>query len=485
MKVAASFEIEQLDAYRWLLKRGAGMLTDGLVYADRKLFAAIEKERSLQQVANVACLPGIVGCSMAMPDIHWGYGFPIGGVAAFDMDEGVVSPGGVGYDINCGVRLMATRIEAADLDAADIKALVVALFRNIPSGVGSSRTDHKVSRPELRQVLKDGAAWAVARGFGSPSDLERSEEGGCVPWADPDAVSDRALDRGKKQLGTLGSGNHFVELGVVDKVFDPLAARVFGLFEGQLTVFVHTGSRGLGHQVCDDYLRLLVRSSAKYRIDLPDRQLCCAPVRSPEGRRYLGAMGAAANFAFANRQLITHWVRQTFETFFNRSAPQLGLSLVYDVCHNMAKIEQHRVNGVVRRLCVHRKGATRAFGPGHREVPAVYRSVGQPVLIPGDMGRYSYVLAGNQRALEETFGSTCHGAGRLLSRTQAIKAARGRCVARELLERGVFAQSAGKSTLKEEMPEAYKDVNEVVEVVHEAGISRRVARLRPLGVVKG
>lgn len=485
MKPFSPLEIDQLDPCRWRVKRQGAMRTDGLVFADAALFADIQRDQSLQQVANVACLPGIVGYSMAMPDIHWGYGFPIGGVAAFDLDQGVVSPGGVGYDINCGVRLLGTRLHARDFAGKDLESLVNALFRNIPSGVGSSRKDLKLSRQELRQVLRDGAAWAVAGGFGVRADLDRIEEGGRIPWADPEAVSDKACNRGAGQLGTLGSGNHFVELGAVDQVYDPVVAAAFGLFADQLTVLIHTGSRGLGHQVCDDFLRLLLKSGQRRQIELPDRQLCCAPIRSGEGQAYLAAMGAAANFAFANRQLITHWVRETFQNHFRSSWEQLGLGLVYDVCHNMAKIERHALAGQEQSLCVHRKGATRAFAAGRPELPEVYRAVGQPVLIPGDMGRSSYVLVGTARAMAETFGSSCHGAGRRLSRQQAIRLARGRSIFDELKARGIYVQSAGKATLSEEMPEAYKDVSAVVEVVERAGIGRKVARLRPLGVMKG
>ncbi len=485
MAAKGRWTLEKVDSWRWKIPRREGMKTDGLIYASEKMIRSIQEEQTVQQVANVACLPGIVGYSMAMPDIHWGYGFPIGGVAAFSVDRGIVSPGGVGYDINCGVRLMTTQLTADDVAGEKIRDLVSALFRNIPSGVGSARKDLKLKNAELDRVLLKGAQWAVEHGFGEPSDLEKIEEGGCIPWADPSKVSAKARDRGRSQLGTLGSGNHFVEVGVVEQIYDRDVAEVFGLFPGQLTVFVHTGSRGLGHQVCDDYIRILLKSASKYGIALPDKQLCCAPVDSPEGRDYLGAMGAAANFAFANRQMITHWVRETFEQFFGCSAERLGLRLLYDVCHNMAKIEEHEVEGRRMKLCVHRKGATRAFAAGHPVLPPVYRSVGQPVLIPGDMGRYSYVLVGTQRAMEETFGSTCHGAGRVLSRHQAMRSAKGRSIAQELEARGVYVTAAGKATLKEEMPEAYKDVSDVVAVVEQAGISRPVARLRPLGVMKG
>jgi tRNA-splicing ligase RtcB len=485
MEKIGEIKVEQVDPYRWKVRRQGNMRTDGLVYASPKMLKAIRQEQSLQQVANVACLPGIVGYSMAMPDIHWGYGFPIGGVAAFDMEKGIISPGGVGYDINCGVRLVKTRLSHEDVSEDDIKRLVSGLFANIPSGVGSSRKDFKLSDAELKKVLRSGAEWAVSKGFGEPGDLEKIEEGGRISWADPDKVSKKALSRGKSQLGTLGSGNHFVEIGMVDEIYDAEIANVFGLFQGQLTIFVHTGSRGLGHQVCEDSIHVLLGTSKKYNFDLPDRQLCCAPVQSKEGQDYLAAMGAAANFAFANRQMIYHWIRETFESLFGQSAEQLGFSLLYDVCHNMAKIETHEVEGKPTRLCVHRKGATRAFAPGHPQVSSIYKSVGQPVLIPGDMGRYSYVLVGTEQAMKETFGSTCHGAGRLLSRKQALKTTKGRSISRELEDQGIFVRSASKSTLHEETPEAYKDVSDVVEVVHQADISRKIARLKPFGVMKG
>jgi tRNA-splicing ligase RtcB len=366
-----------------------------------------------------------------------------------------------------------------------IREVVETLFHNIPSGVGSKRKDLKLSREELRRVLSKGASWAVTAGFGYQEDLEHIEERGCIQGADPDQVSDKALERGKGQLGTLGSGNHFVEVGYVDEIYDEKAARALGLYVDQVTIIVHTGSRGLGHQVCDDYIKILMKSTQKYGIELPDRQLCCAPVDSPEGRQYLAAMASAANYAFANRQLIFHWVRETFEQVFRTSADRLGLRLIYDVCHNIAKWETHTVNGRGMRLCVHRKGATRAFPPGHPDIPAAYREVGQPVLIPGDMGRYSYVLVGTEGAMAETFGSTCHGAGRVMSRHQAIKVARGRGIIRELENRGIIVRSAGKETVQEEIPEAYKDVSQVVDVVHGAGISKKVARLRPMGVIKG
>jgi tRNA-splicing ligase RtcB len=366
-----------------------------------------------------------------------------------------------------------------------MKELVDVLFLNIPSGVGSHRKDLKLGSNEQRKVLVKGARWAAENGFGSQQDLEHIEEGGCIEGANPDRVSDRAMERGRGQLGTLGSGNHFVEVGYVAEIFDEQAAQVLGLWKDQVTVFVHTGSRGFGHQVCDDYIRVMMNAARKYKIDLPDAQLCCAPLSSAEGQQYLEAMACAANFAFANRQMITHWVRETFEQVFRKGPRDLKLDLIYDVCHNIAKLEHHTVDGKKKKLCVHRKGATRAFPPNHRDVPEDYRSIGQPVLIPGDMGRCSYVLVGTERAMEETFGSTCHGAGRVMSRHQAIKAAKGRAITRELEDKGIIVRGASRGTVVEEMPDAYKDINDVVNVVHQAGISRKVVKLVPMGVIKG
>ena len=379
---------------------------------------------------------------------------------------------------------MRSGLSRADIQGR-IRELVEVLFINIPSGVGSHRKDLKLNREEERRVLKKGARWAVEKGFGSAEDLEHIEEQGCIEGADPDHVSERAMERGKAQLGTLGSGNHFVEVGYVAEVFDEVVARALGLWKDQVTVIVHTGSRGLGHQVCDDYIRVMMNAARKYQIELPDPQLCCAPVSSPEGKQYLEAMACAANFAFTNRQMITHWVRETFEQVFHKGPRDLKLDLIYDVCHNIAKIETHTVNGKKTKLCIHRKGATRAFPPNHRDIPSDYQSIGQPVLIPGDMGRCSYVLVGTERAMEETFGSTCHGAGRLMSRHQAIKVAKGRAVVRELEDKGIIVKGASRGTIVEEISEAYKDVNDVVNVVHHAGISRKVAKLVPMGVIKG
>jgi tRNA-splicing ligase RtcB len=478
-------QLERLDATRVRIPRHDGMRVDGIVYADETLMADIEGDQSLQQVKNVAHLPGIVGASMAMPDIHWGYGFPIGGVAATDADrDGVVSPGGVGYDINCGVRLLRSTLTRDEVTPR-LQTVIAQMFQHVPTGVGAHRRDLHLSSADLRGVLANGAAWAVKRGFGRDGDLDCIEEGGRLEAADPDLVSPRARERGQMQLGTLGSGNHFAEVQYVSEIYDEAVAQAFGLFRDQITVMIHSGSRGLGHQVCDDHLRVMVGAARKYGIDLPDRQLCCAPAGSPEGTAYLAAMSAAANFAFANRQVMAHWVRESMAAALGIAPDRTGLSLVYDVCHNIAKFETFELEGRARRLLVHRKGATRAYPAGHPKTPAIYRHVGQPVLIPGDMGRYSYVLVGTTRALQETFGSTCHGAGRIMSRAEAKRTSRGRHLVSDLERRGVVIMAAGMATVAEEMPEAYKDVAQVVEVVHAAGLSTRVAQLRPIGVIKG
>ncbi|HXT19212.1 MAG TPA: RtcB family protein, partial [Thermoanaerobaculia bacterium] len=423
--------------------------------------------------------------SLAMPDIHWGYGFPIGGVAATDADEGVISPGGVGYDINCGVRLLRSDLRRADLDGGALREVVKQMYRSIPTGVGEGRRDLRLSGDDLAGVLRDGAAWAVDRGMGFKRDLQVLEENGSLPQAEASQVSPRARQRGGPQLGTLGSGNHFAEVQRVAEIYDERAARAFGILRDQVTVMIHSGSRGLGHQVCTDHLKGMLAAADRYGIELPDRQLACAPLASPEGKRYLGAMAAAANFAFANRQVMTHFVRESFAKATGTPVERLEIEVVYDVCHNIAKMETFDVDGKRQRACVHRKGATRAYPPGHADVPHAYREVGQPVLIPGDMGRYSYVLAGTQKAYEQTFGSSCHGAGRRLSRGEAKRQARGRRIVDELAEKGVVVMAAGMATVAEEMPEAYKDVADVVEVVATAGIARKVARLEPIGVIKG
>jgi tRNA-splicing ligase RtcB len=472
-----------MDEYRWEVPRVGAMRVPGIIYSSNRLMKAVGQDESPKQVANVAQLPGIVKCSLAMPDMHWGYGFPIGGVAAFDVNGGVISPGGVGYDINCGCRLMMTNLRHEEI-LPHLAKVVNALFQHVPSGVGSKGA-LKLSRSEEKRVLVEGARWAVKNGYGSQGDLESMEDGGCLPGADPEAVSERALERGKDQVGTLGSGNHFLEVEVVEKIFDHDVASALGIEEGQVAVMVHSGSRGLGHQVCDDYLAKLVKHVDKLGLKLPDRQLACAYIQSPEGQQYLAAMACAANYAWANRQMLMHWTGEALERALGLSPRALGMRLVYDVCHNIAKIEEHIVDGKKMSLCVHRKGATRAFPPGHPALPAKYRKTGQPVLIPGDMGTGSYVLAGTQKAMEETFGSTCHGAGRVMSRAAAMKASRGRSISREMEDRGVLVMAAAKGTLAEEMPEAYKDIDEVVNVVHGAGLSRKVARLRAIGCIKG
>jgi tRNA-splicing ligase RtcB len=444
----------------------------------------LKNDESVKQVVNVAQLPGIQKYSLAMPDIHWGYGFPIGGVAATDMQEGVISPGGVGYDINCGVRLVRTSLTRPDIEGR-LKNLIDRLFQDVPTGVGSSGAIRKLPPKEVKKILMKGSGWAIENGFGGPEDLEYTEENGCLPQADPEMVSARAVERGQDQAGTLGSGNHFLEIQVVDQIFDAAVADVFGLFEGQITLSIHTGSRGLGYQVCDDYLKILVKKMSQYGLNLPDRQLACAPLQSPEGRNYLGAMAAAANFAWNNRQIIMDLARKSILKTFNMATSNLGFRLVYDVCHNVAKIEEHDIDGKKKQVCVHRKGATRAFAPGSKQIPERYRATGQPVLIPGDMGRYSFVAVGTGDAMSQTFGSTCHGAGRVQSRKQALKAGKGKDLIGELTRQGIVIQARGMKTIAEEMPYVYKDVADVIEVMHRAGISRKVARLRPLGVIKG
>ncbi len=472
----------KIDKWRWEIPRTGGMRVPGLLYTSEKLMKGMGTDEGPKQVANVAHLPGIVRASLAMPDMHWGYGFPIGGVAAFDMDEGVVSPGGVGYDINCGCRLVTTRLRHEEIRDR-MRELVAALFEHIPSGVGS-RGPLKLSPKEERQAMVEGAAWAVRQGYGEAADLETTEDGGAMAGADPATVSERALERGRDQLGTLGSGNHFVEVEVVEEVFDDKIAAAFGLFPDQTCVLIHTGSRGFGYQVCDDYLVSMVKHLDEIG-PLPDRQLACARLNSAPGREYLAAMACAANYAWANRQILMHRTREVFERTLGKGPRELGMRLLYDVCHNIAKVEKLPLNGEPTRLCVHRKGATRAFPPGHPSVPQAYRGVGQPVLIPGDMGTGSYVLAGTDQAFQESFGSTCHGAGRVMSRKRAVKASRGRSILKEMEARGVIVMSPAKGTLMEEIPEAYKDLDDVIEVVQGAGLSKRVARLRAVGCIKG
>lgn len=478
-------EIVRVDPYRWLIPRQGKMRVDGLIFADEGLMRHIRRDDAVKQVANVAQLPGIVGRSIGMPDIHRGYGFAIGGVAAFDPAEGgVISPGGVGYDINCGVRLLSSTLPAKDVRRR-LPAIMDRLFATIPAGVGKGYKKFVLGGDEIRSILTRGAGWAVENGFGTPRDLTRIEDGGAMAGADPDRVSDRAIQRGRDQVGTVGSGNHFIEVGEVEEVYDLEAARRLGLEEGLTTVFIHSGSRGLGYQVCDDYLDVMLRASKRCGFELPDRQLAFAPLDSPESEAYLGAMKAAANYAFANRQMMGHRVREAFGTVLGASGEVPEMGLVYDVAHNIAKFETHLVHGQEKTLCVHRKGATRAFPPGHPDVPSEYREMGQPVFIPGDMGRYSYVLLGTEGAYAETFGSTCHGAGRKMSRRQAKKEARARNLRDEFEELGIEVRASSFGTVAEEIPDAYKDVADVVNVVDRAGIGRKVARLKPMGVLKG
>ncbi|MBW2513745.1 MAG: RtcB family protein [Deltaproteobacteria bacterium] len=476
-------ELKQLSPYKWELPKTGKMRVPGIIYAERDMLEGKEHNEPLKQVANVATLPGIVKGSLVMPDMHWGYGFPIGGVAAFDWETGVISPGGVGYDINCGVRMATTALEKTDV-LPRLEALVTQLYQQIPSGLGSTGPI-KLSVKEEKQVLREGSRWAVGRGYGENRDIAHTEDAGCMTNADPDIISTRALERGRKQLGTLGSGNHFLEVGVVDKVFDLKVAQAFGLFQGQVTLLLHSGSRVFGYQVCDDYIRQMNQHVNEIGIDLPDRQLACAMIQSKQGQLYFNAMACAANYAWANRQILMHRCHEVFQHALGVSPKNLDMKLVYDVSHNIAKKETHVVAGEKRVLCVHRKGATRSFPPNHEALCKAHLSTGQPILVPGDMGTASYVLVGTETAMMETFGSTCHGAGRVLSRTAAKKRSRGRSIQRELADKGIMVRWTGRSTLAEEMPDAYKDISKVVGVVHSAGISRKVARLRPLAVVKG
>ncbi len=472
---------ERVDEYRYRLPASSkkGMRIDGMVYADAELLRQIASDQTPEQIANVATLPGLVGMSLAMPDAHQGYGFCIGGVAAADLESGIVSAGGVGFDINCGVRLLAVNADPEDI-RAKLATLLNQLFRDIPCGTGS-KGPVGLNEKELDEVLTDGARWAVRRSYGEDNDLARIEEFGCLPGAAPGSVSSRAKERGQRQLGTLGSGNHFLEIQEVKEIYDDATARVFGVRKGQIVVLIHTGSRGLGHQVCTDYLDLMDGSMKKYGINVVDRQLACVPIASHEGESYLRAMGAAANFAFANRQMMTHGVRQVFRRVMGTD----DIQVVYDVCHNIAKKEEHRVNGRRTTVLVHRKGATRAFPKGHPVLPDDLRGVGQPVLIPGSMGTESYILVGTERAMAETFGSSCHGAGRAMSRTQAKRDTSPEALLEEMKRRGILVRGQSRSGLTEEKPDAYKNVNKVVDVVQGAGIASKVARLVPLAVMKG
>jgi tRNA-splicing ligase RtcB len=475
--------LERIDEVRWRIPQTGAMRVEGRIYADDVLMQTLARDPAVTQVANVATLPGIVGAALAMPDIHWGYGFPIGGVAAFDPDlGGIVSPGGVGYDINCGVRLHRTALSADELFAAR-DAVADAIQLAVPAGIGVGKRDHNL--PGLDDILAEGPRVFLQRGWIGHDELPSIEDGGRIADAEPDLVSKRARERGLPQLGTLGSGNHFLELDRVAEVYDPVLAEAFGLVEGGVTMLVHSGSRGLGHAVCEETLPAMMKSAKREGYTLVDKQLACAPLGSVDADRYLRVMAAAANFAFANRALIAHRALNALAKTLGRSRQSLGASLLYDVCHNIAKYEEHLVDGRRKKLCVHRKGATRAFGPGHPSLPERYQHTGQPVIIPGDMGRYSYVLAGLQGAMDETFGSACHGAGRLLSRSDAKQRSTGSQVVKSLKEKGIALRAASVNAVVEEMPDAYKDVADVVRVIERAGVAKRVARLEPMIVVKG
>jgi tRNA-splicing ligase RtcB len=479
--------LEQVDETCWRIPKGykPGMRVDGLIFTNERLMEQLKKDQAPEQVANVATLPGIQYASLAMPDIHWGYGFCIGGVCATDPKEGgVISPGGVGYDINCGVRLVRSNLFYREVKM-HLKQLVDQLFRDVPTGVGKTGR-FSFNPKELKQLMSEGPSYLKSRGLATQGDIDHTEAMGRLDGAQPDNVSDRALSRGEEQCGTLGSGNHFLEVQVVDHVFDEDAASVMGLEKDIVCVMIHSGSRGLGYQVCDDSLAMLRKAPEKYGIALPDRQLACAPADSPEGEHYIGTMRAAAHFAWCNRQLLMQQARESFARIFGRSWQELQMNLVYDVCHNIAKFEEHTVNGQKKKVWVHRKGATRAFPPHHPELPSMYRAIGQPVIIPGDMGRASWVLVGQPGSMEKTFGTTCHGAGRAMSRTAAVKDAGGRNIGKELEQKfGVIARAQSRRGLAEEQPRAYKNVDDVVEVVHQAGLSKKVARMRPIGVIKG
>lgn len=478
--------LQKLDEWRFLLPKTfkEGMRTEGLIYADEQMIEHIVADNAHIQVANVACLPGIVGRSLAMPDIHLGYGFAIGGVAAFDPEAGgIISPGGVGYDINCGCRVLRTDLTYNEIKDK-IERITDKLASEVPSGVGSVGPI-SLSSKQLDQVLVEGSKWAVRNGYGIEDDVLHTEENGSMEGADTSKVSSHAKDRGSDQLGTLGSGNHFLEVQKVEEIYDEKVAQAFGIFKDQITIMVHSGSRGLGHQVCTDYIKTMQGALQKYNITVPDRQLCCAPINSPEGLDYFGAMAGAANYAWCNRQLLMHWTRDSFSKVLGASPGKLGIKLIYDVAHNIAKKEMHKVDGKEKMLCVHRKGATRSFPAGRPEIPEDYKDVGQPVLIPGDMGRYSYILVGTERSMQETWGSVCHGAGRMMSRAAATRQMSVAGLLKELEEAGVIVRAASKKGLVEEAPEAYKDVREVVNIVDQAGLARKVAKMKPLGVVKG
>lgn len=479
------YKVNKISDYKWEIPKGQkeGMKVPCIIFANEDLLIKADQDNALEQVVNVATLPGVVKASFAMPDIHWGYGFPIGGVAAMDMETGVISPGGVGFDISCGVRMLKTNLTKDDLMPV-MEKLMYELNRNVPKGVGVGGK-LRLSKDELSKLVTQGVDWAIKKGYGWSEDKLYVEDRGRMPDANPNKVSFKAFKRGQSQVGTLGAGNHYLEIQVVDRVFNEKLAEVFDLEEGQITVMIHCGSRGFGHQVCSDYIEVMRRVVARERYKLPDRQLGCAPINSKEGRDYYQAMSCAANYAVTNRHVIGHWVRENFERIFNKSAEKLGMNMIYDVSHNIAKFEKHKFDDKEKMLCVHRKGATRAFGPGHPDLPEKYKSYGQPVIIGGTMGTASYLLIGTEKSMKESFGSTCHGAGRVMSRGKAKRSFRGDALKRELESGGIKIISDHMSGLAEEAPKAYKDVNEIVDVTHNVGISTKVVRLKPLGVLKG
>ena len=475
--------MKKISQYIYEIPKENGMKVPARIFISPKLIKHIEKDESITQLKNVAKLPGILSFAIAMPDIHSGYGFPIGGVGAFDLKDGIISPGGVGYDINCGVRFCTTNLHIDEIKEK-IPELINKIYSKVPTGVGS-KGKLKLSNKEMKKVFEKGALWAISQGYGAQEDTEYIEENGCVSGAVSEFISQKAFERGRQQLGTLGSGNHFIEIGYIEKIYDENTARHFGLFKEQAIVIIHTGSRGFGHQVCEDYIKIMINASSKYGISLPDRQLCCAPFSSPEGKQYFGAMNCAINFAFANRQIISQWVKDAFLKTLDISPNYLCFNILYEVAHNIAKIETHTINGKQKKVIIHRKGATRAFPANHPDLPQKYLPVGQPVLIPGDMGRYSYVLVGTEKSMEYSFGSSCHGAGRLMSRHQAKKTAKGRDIFSEMQKKGIYLQAPGRRTVVEEISEAYKDVSDVVEAVEGAEIAKIIARTKPVGVIKG
>jgi tRNA-splicing ligase RtcB len=478
-------DFERISNYVWEVPQGfrEDMRVPARLYASEELLEEALRDRSIEQLVNTATLPGIAGQALAMPDIHQGYGFPIGGVVATELPDGVISPGGVGYDINCGVRLLSTNLDRSEIEP-HLEDLTTAMFYNCPSGVGK-KGHLRLSEKEIDDLAVNGARWAVKKGYGNSQDVARTEESGQLAGADPSRVSQRAKQRGMPQVGTLGAGNHFIEVDVIDQVYDEVAAQAMGLRVGGIAVQIHCGSRGYGHQICDDFVKRLQPVVRKYGIQLPDRQLVCAPFESPEGQAYFGAMACAANYAFANRQVLTHYVRLSFEQTLAGHLPHWEVSQVYDIAHNMAKLETHEIDGKRKRMCVHRKGATRAFGPGFRGLPPEYRDIGQPVLVPGSMGTMSFVLVGTETSMAQTFGSSCHGAGRTMSRSKAKKMVHGGRLKDQLEREGIIVRAGSLKGLAEEAPAAYKEVDNVVKVVHGAGIARKVARLRPLAVIKG